>query len=147
MKKPQVTPGQCQPLNETLLGKPMAIEAFLNRYVLLNSEVCEGAPAHIAVHMIRGLEQAPTPYVDAHSHPDCDEIGLVIAPPGELEYEMILGEKVHRITSPASIFIPAGTVHRARALRGTGAYTCILMDSRGPAASNVAKPARQPDVK
>jgi hypothetical protein len=144
MKTPKVTPGQCQPLNKTLLGKPMSIEAFLNRYVMINQASCEGAPAHIAVHLIRGLEQSPPPYVDAHSHPDCDEIGLVIAPPGELEYEMILGDKVHKITSPASIFIPAGTTHRARALRGNGAYTCILFDSRGPAAGNIAKPDKQP---
>jgi mannose-6-phosphate isomerase-like protein (cupin superfamily) len=142
MKTPRIIPGQCQPLSKTLLGKPMSIDAFLNRYVLLNQECCEGAPAHIAVHLIRGLEKAPEPYVDPHSHPDCDEIGLVIAPPGELEYEMILDGTVHLITSPASIFIPAGTVHRARALRGKGAYACILMDARGPTSCNVDKPAR-----
>ncbi len=139
MKIPRVTPGTPQPLDETPLGRSGSIDSFLNRFLLLNQECCAGAPAHIAVHFIQGLTAPPAPYVYAHSHPACDEIGLVIGPPGALEYEMILGDKVHQICSPASIFIPAGTVHRARAARGNGAYVCILMDPRGPNPSNSVK--------
>lgn len=128
--------GKPQALNETMLGKTKSIESVLSRYLLLNQETCDGAPAHIAVHLINDLKEAPEPYVHAHRHPPCDEIGLVIGQPGALEYEMILNGETHRITSPGSIFIPAGTLHRARALRGNGAYVCILMDSRGPSASN-----------
>jgi hypothetical protein len=139
MKKPQTIPGKPQALSETVLGRPVSIEAFLKRYLLLNAEGCEGAPVHIAAHLIKDLKEPPAPYVDAHRHPDCDEIGLVIGQPGALEYEIILDGKVHHLLSPASIFIPAGTVHRARALRGNGAYVCILMDPGGPRPSNSSK--------
>ncbi len=136
MKSPRVMPGKPQPLHETMLGKAKSIESVLSRYLLLNQAACDGAPAHIAVHLIRDLNEAPDPYVHAHRHPTCDEIGLVVGQPGQLEYEMVLDGATHRITSPGSIFIPAGTRHRARALHGQGAYVCILMDPHGPGPSN-----------
>lgn len=136
MKKPAVIPGTPQPLLETPLGRAGTAPEFLQRFLLLNGAICEGVPLHIATHLIQGLEAEPEPYVNPHQHPACDEIGLVIGPPGALEYEIRLGDDTHRITSPGSIFIPAGTVHRARALRGTGAYVCILLDARGPTPDN-----------
>lgn len=141
MKVPQITPGKPQALNETLLGRPLSTDSFLKRFRLLDQECCDGAPVHIAVHLVQGLKEAPTPYVNAHCHPACDEIGLVIGQPGELEYEIILNGKIHQVISPASIFIPAGTVHRARAMRGNGAYVCILMDPQGPIPASTSKTA------
>ena len=139
VKTPRIMRGTPEALDATPLGRPVDISGFLNRFVLLNSEVCEGAPAHMAVHLIQDLADLPEPYVDAHRHPACDEIGLVLGQPGALEYEMVLNGDVHKVHSPAAIFIPAGTVHRARAMRGTGAYVCMLMDPKGPAPSNTAK--------
>ena len=139
MKNPAVIPGTPQTLLETPLGLSRPIDSFLKRFVLLNKETYDAAPAHIAVHLIQGIADSPAPYVHAHSHPSCDEIGLVIGQPGALEYEMILGEETHKILSPACIFIPAGTLHRARALRGSGAYVCMLMDPSGPQPSSIAK--------
>ena len=136
MKQPKAIPGTPQALVETPLGLPKQISSFLSRYTLMNSRNCSGAPAHIAVHLIKGLSQSPEPYVHAHVHPNCDEIGLVIGQPGELEYEMILNDKVHTLRSPGCFFIPAGTLHRARALRGNGAYVCMLMDAQGPTEDN-----------
>lgn len=131
-----VQEGRLQALNETSLGKAESAPEFLKRFVLLNKEINPDAPCHIATHLIKDLKDEPEPYVHAHSHSSCDEIGLVIGQPGALEYEMVLGDKVHRLQSPASIFIPAGTVHRARAIRGNGAYVCILMDAKGPSSAN-----------
>ena len=136
MKQPKVIAGTPQALNETALGLPQSIGAFLNRYALLNSKNCPGAPAHIAVHLIKGLTETPSPYVHAHRHPASDEIGLVIGQPGDLEYEIILNGTAHAVRSPGCVFIPAGTVHRARALRGQGAYVCVLMDPQGPTSGN-----------
>ena len=126
-------------MDETVLGRPQQIGSFLNRYVLLNKENCDDAPVHVAMHLITSLTDAPPPYVHAHAHPSCDEIGLVIGQPGALEYEIILDGNVHTVRSPGSIFIPAGTVHRARALRGNGAYVCVLMDPEGPTPANSVK--------
>ena len=137
--QPKVLQGRPQALNETALGKPMDITRFLNRYVLINAEMCAGAPAHIAAHIIQNLSTEPEPYVEAHTHPDHDEIGIVVGPPGALEYELLLDGVAHRVQSPGAIFIPAGTVHRARAIRGTGAYVCMLMDPKGPSDANSSK--------
>jgi hypothetical protein len=137
MKNPAVIQGTPQALAETPLGLSQPINSFLKRFVLLNKEVYDEAPMHLAVHLIDGLAATPTPYVHAHSHPSCDEIGLVIGQPGALQYEILLGKDIHKVSSPACIFIPAGTIHRARALWGNGAYVCMLMDPLGPQPSSV----------
>ena len=139
MSQAKVMSGKLHPLNETALGRPQQVDSFLRRYVLVNKENCAEAPVHVAVHVITGLTEAPPPYVEAHAHPSCHEIGLVIGPPGALEYEIILDGTAHIVRSPGSIFIPAGTVHRARALRGNGAYVCMLMDPQGPTSGNCVK--------
>ena len=128
--------GKLQALTQTCLGREESIPEFLNRFILLNKELNPDVPCHIAAHLIKDLNEDPEPYVHAHNHPSCDEIGLIIGQPGALEYEIVLGEEVHRCSSPASVFIPAGTVHRARAIRGNGAYVCILMDAKGPHSEN-----------
>ena len=136
MKQPTVRQATPQALLETPLGKAGTAPEFLQRFLLLNSEVCPGAPLHIATHLIKDLDAEPEPYVNPHQHPTCDEIGLVIGQPGALEYEIRLNDEIHHVTSPGAIFIPAGTIHRARALRGNGAYVCILLDSQGPTYDN-----------
>jgi 2-isopropylmalate synthase len=128
--------GKPQALKETFLGKAETAPDFLKRFVLLNKKINPNAPCHIAAHLVKNLKNKPEPYVHPHAHPSCHEIGLVIGQPGALEYEIMLDNKVHQLCSPASVFIPAGTVHRARALRGSGAYVCILMDSKGPSSAN-----------
>lgn len=139
MKQPSVIQGAPQALHETPLGIRDSIDSFLSRFTLMQRALCEDAPVHIAAHLIKDLTGEPEPYVDPHSHPDCDEIGLVIGQPGALEYEIILDGETHRVRSPASIYIPAGTVHRARAVRGNGAYVCMLMDPQGPRPANITK--------
>jgi quercetin dioxygenase-like cupin family protein len=114
----------------------MQISSFLSRYVLMNKETCSDAPAHIAVHLISGIADAPDPYVHSHVHPTSDEIGLVIGGPADLEYQILLNGNAHVVRSPGCVFIPAGTVHRARAVRGSGAYVCMLMDPQGPTQAN-----------
>ena len=139
MAKPIVLAGVAQGLDETAICGDGTPGAFLNRFLLMNKSTFEGSPLHIAVHLIEDLTDPPGPYVATHSHATCDEIGLVIGSPGALEYEVVLGSEVCRVSSPASIFIPAGTAHRATALRGTGAFVCIQMDPRGPADPDVSQ--------
>jgi len=140
VKQPKVTSGTLQALYGTSVGREQQDTPFLDRYILLNKEKCDDAPMHIAVHLVTSLADAPPPYVHAHAHPSCDEIGLVIGQPDALEYEIILDENVHTVGSPGSIFIPAGTVHRATALRGSGVYVCIVMDPQGANPANTVKP-------
>jgi len=136
--EPKILSGLPQDLDETILGtQSSGKKDFFQRFLLINRELIENAPFHIAVHIIKDLDAPPAPYAKIHCHPSHDEIGLIIAPKDSLEYEIILNGKENRVKSPASVYIPAGTQHRARALSGNGAYVCILLDSRGPHTDNV----------
>ena len=136
--EPKILHGFPQDLDETVLGTQLNGEKkFFQRFLLLNKKVLENTPFHIAVHLIKDLNAPPEPYAKIHCHPDHDEIGLIIAPEDTLQYEVILNGEVNHVTSPAAVYIPAGTSHRARAINGNGAYVCILLDPQGPSNGNV----------
>jgi quercetin dioxygenase-like cupin family protein len=136
--EPKILLGIPQDVDATILGAHQSSKKkFFERFLLMNKGILEGAPFHVAVHIIKHLDVPPDPYVKMHCHPDFDEIGLVIAPKDELEYEIILNGKENRIKSPGTVYIPAGTHHRARAVSGNGAYVCILLDPQGPDTANV----------
>lgn len=136
--EPKIISGTPQALDYTIVGTQLKNgKDFLQRFLLMNKELLENAPLHIAVHIIKDLDTLPTPYAQIHCHPTCDEIGLIVAPKDELEYEIVLNGKENRVKSPAAVYIPAGTHHRARAVSGSGAYVCILLDPQGPHAENV----------
>lgn len=134
----KILSGIPQGLNYTAVGVPETQEKYiLDRFLLMNNIVLENAPLHIAVHIISDLDTPVEPYAQIHCHQDCDEIGLIVAPKDALEYEIILEGEEHRVKSPAAVYIPAGTYHRAKAVSGTGAYVCIILDPRGPHEENV----------
>jgi len=138
MTGPKILSGIPQDVDATVLGAHLSSKkGFFERFLLMNQEILENAPFHVAVHIIKDLDTTPDPYVKKHCHPEFDEIGLIIAPKDVLEYEIILDGKENRIKSPAAVYIPAGTHHRARAISGNGAYVCILLDPKGPHAANV----------
>lgn len=142
---PKISSGIPQDLDSTVLGAHShGKREFFERFLLINEGILENAPFHIAVHFIKDLKTPPDPYAKMHCHPDFDEIGLIIAPRDQLEYEIILDGKENRVRSPASVYIPAGTNHRARAIRGHGAYVCILLDPKGPYADNVDITSKNP---
>lgn len=136
--EPRILSGFLQDLGYTNIGLDSnSGKEVIERYLLMNSRLMQNAPMHIAVHFIKNIETPPAPYAQVHCHPDADEIGLIIAPRDELEYEIILDGKATLVKSPAAVYIPAGTNHRARAVSGTGAYICIILDPRGPLAENI----------
>jgi mannose-6-phosphate isomerase-like protein (cupin superfamily) len=137
-REPLILSGFPQELGYTNIGlQSNSGNELIERFLLMNSMIMDNAPMHIAVHLIKNIDTPPEPYAQIHSHPDCDEIGLIIAPKDELEYEIVLNGKENRVKSPAAVYIPAGTYHRARALSGSGAYVCIILDPRGPLADNI----------
>ena len=79
MKKdePKIISGIPQSLDYTVVGAQLKDgKDFLERFLLMNRELLENAPLHIAVHIIRDLDILPAPYAQIHCHPTCDEIGL-----------------------------------------------------------------------
>jgi quercetin dioxygenase-like cupin family protein len=136
--EPRILSGFLQDLGYTNIGRESSAGSeFIERFLLMNAVVMQNAPLHIAVHFIKNIDTPPDPYAQVHCHPDADEIGLIIAPKDELEYEIILDGKETLVKSPAAVYIPSGTYHRARAISGTGAYVCIILDPRGPLADNI----------
>ncbi|HET6515901.1 MAG TPA: cupin domain-containing protein [Thermodesulfovibrionales bacterium] len=139
--EPKIVRGFPQDLDETILGTQLnSGKKFFQRFLLLNKNLLENAPFHIAVHIIKDLNVPPDPYAKIHCHPSHDEIGLILAPKDMLQYELILDGKENHVKSPAAVYIPAGTSHRARAVSGNGAYVCILLDPQGPSSANVNIP-------
>lgn len=56
-----------------------------------------------------------------HQHPDSDELFLVVA--GKLQIDLAKGDRLE-LTEWQSVVIPAGTVHRTRAIGRTVNLTC-----------------------
>jgi mannose-6-phosphate isomerase-like protein (cupin superfamily) len=136
--EPRILSGFLQDIGYTNIGlESNTSTEFIERFLLMNSTVMQNAPMHIAVHFIKNIDTPPDPYAQIHCHPDADEIGLIIAPKDELEYEIVLDGETNRVKSPAAVYIPSGTYHRARAVSGSGAYVCIILDPRGPLADNI----------
>ena len=52
-----------------------------------------------------------------------------------LVYEITLGDEVYEVEAPASIYIPAGLVHSANVIEGSGFFVAII-----ETADYVAKP-------
>ena len=83
-----------------------------------------GFPVHTAVHQIDANRVAAAEYVQLHAH-DADEINILV---GEgLRYRVQLGEEIHDVESPASIWIPRGLMHAANHVQGSGSYICIIL--------------------
>jgi len=83
-----------------------------------------GFPVHLAVHVIDANRVADTEYVQPHTH-DADEINILIG--DGLCYRVQLGEEIHEVESPASIWIPRGLLHATNHAKGMGYYICIIL--------------------
>ena len=62
-----------------------------------------------------------------HQHPDSDELFLVVA--GTLQIDLVDGPRLE-LTEWQSVVIPAGTVHRTRAIGRTVNLTCEKKGAR-----------------
>ena len=136
--EPKIISGTPQALDYIDVGiQSNSGKGFPERFLLMDKKLFENAPLHIAVHIIKEPYKPLTPYTHIHCHPTCDEIGLIVAPQDELEYEFVLNGENYRVKSPATVYIPAGTHHRDTAVSGSGVYVCILLDPQGPVTENV----------
>lgn len=84
--------------------------------------------------------QRPTPHVDVHIH-TTDSFFLFLGhEPGlrGLQVEVVLGEVTREISSPASVFIPAGVPHTYRIISGEGIYVNHVL--KGSYTASLLKP-------
>lgn len=98
--------------------------APVSRRVLAGAGVHESLGKHIVSHEIRDVPAERRSYCEPHIH-GCDEINFLLSD-SHLSYEIRLGDEVFVVNAPATIHIPAGVVHSANVIEGSGFYIAIV---------------------
>lgn len=97
------------------------------RFVMLDKRLVEGSPYYFIARQFTAFDaddSAARGHVDTHIH-NCDSVFLFLGDGADysgLEVEVDLGGDIRQLTTPASVFIPAGVAHSYRFLRGRGTY-------------------------
>ena len=108
------------------------IELPVKRYVFINRDSHPAADIYVAIHHAGNLPHPVPDYQVPHCH-NTDEFYYFIGDDAGLtglEGQIKFHGKVHKIISPACVYIPAGAVHEYKVTRGTGTVT-VLFRSRG----------------
>jgi hypothetical protein len=98
--------------------------------VLLDDKSYPNAGIRITTRQVKGVTEEPSDYVELHTH----EVDQVFVFFGEaenehsLEVEFILDDEVYRIRSPVTVFVPKGTPHTQKVIRGSGRYITLLKE-------------------
>ena len=99
--------------------------AYGPRLLHLSADLVPGADVFITSRSVTALAEPAEPNVLPHRH-KVSQTYLFSSPDDSLEVEVeIEGHRV-AVRAPASAFIPAGTKHALRILRGTGTVLSIV---------------------
>ena len=107
------------------------IDLPVKRQVFINRDSHPGADIYVAIHEAKELPDPVPDYQVPHFH-NTDEFYYFIGNNPDLtglEGQIIFEGKVHKIISPATVFIPTGSVHEYKVTRGAGSVT-VLFRSR-----------------
>ncbi len=117
-----------------LMGKTFGVDdlAGIERLSFMEKENLKGKAFHVAAHFVSStfVPKKDWFYDPAHAH-DFDEINMLISNGDCLKYKMEFDGVTQEISSPALIFIPAGTRHRGEVVEGTGIFICLYMNQEG----------------
>jgi len=94
-----------------------------------------GSPVYLAAHWIPGAGRDDgREYSCDHAHDDCVEINLILGEPGELLFDVVLGDggESQRVASPSAIVIPPGTRHSANVVEGRGWFVVARLERSVP---------------
>ena len=98
------------------------IELPGKRHVFINRDSHPDADIYVAIHEAKDLPATVPDYQVPHSH-NTDEFYYFIGNNPDLsglEGQIIFEGKVHKIISPACVYIPTGAVHEYKVTRGAG---------------------------
>jgi hypothetical protein len=98
--------------------------APLCRRVLSGPDVHPQINKHIVAHEIRDVSADRRSYCEPHVH-DCPEINILLSLT-RLVYEIRLGDEVYLVEAPATIYIPAGLIHSANVVEGSGFFVALV---------------------
>ena len=118
-----ITKGISEPLSQV----PFHGAAPIKRRLMLDKKLVPKSDMHIAVHYVNARKKMPQ-YSKLHKH-NVDEINLILSENGKITYEIQLDDEIYRVSSPATVFIPKGIMHRAQVLSGKGIFVCLIFSS------------------
>jgi quercetin dioxygenase-like cupin family protein len=98
--------------------------APLTRRVLAGDGLHDELGKRVVAHELREVSDAQRSYCEPHRH-DCAEINILLSL-SKLVYEIRLGNEVYIVEAPASIYIPAGLVHSANVIEGSGFFIAMI---------------------
>ena len=104
----------------------------VKRHIFINRDSHPDADIYVAIHEAEDLPAEVPDYQVPHCH-NTDEFYYFIGNHSDLtglEGQIIFEGKVHKIVSPACVYIPTGAVHEYKVTRGAGTVT-VLFRSRG----------------
>jgi hypothetical protein len=108
------------------------IELPVSRHIFINKDSHPDADIYIAIHEAKNLPGEVPDYQVPHFH-NTDEFYYFIGNNPDLtglEGQILFEGKLHRILSPATVYIPTGSVHEYKVTRGAGTVT-VLFRNRG----------------
>ncbi|GAC54123.1 hypothetical protein [Gordonia amicalis] len=126
-----ISRGEISPLKDVPFHG--ASEAPVTRRVLAGGDLFPEAEKRVVAHEMRAVSAGNRDYCEPHVH-DCPEINILLSL-DHLVYEITLGDESYVVEAPASIYIPAGLVHSANVIEGSGFFIAII-----ETADYVAKP-------
>ena len=108
--------------------RPLSMLPFHHEVDGLIRYAADQFPTHLAVHEIDSEEKNTNEYTEPHFHEEEDEINIIIPSKNrKLIYRIQLGEDIFLVRGYKSIWIPAGVVHAANVVRGSGYFVTIRM--------------------
>lgn len=116
-------------INEPLYKVPFHQKAPIRRLSMLSKSLIPDSKMHVAVHFVDASKKKLSEYSVLHKH-NVDEINLILSEENSLVYEIQLGDEIHRVSSPSTVFIPKWTKHKAKAISGKGIFVCIIKSNK-----------------
>ena len=102
----------------------------VKRHVFINRDSHPEADIYVAIHEAKSLPSPVPDYQVPHRH-NTDEFYYFVGDSADLtglEGQIIFEGRLHKIMSPACVYIPAGTVHEYKVTKGEGTVTVLFRD-------------------
>jgi len=116
-------------VSESLSKVPFHKKAPIKRISMLSEKTIPESNIHAAVHFVDATNKKIKKYSVLHKH-NVDEVNLILSQDTKLVYEIQLGDEIYKVSSPVTIFIPKGLMHRMDVISGKGVFVCLILSNK-----------------
>jgi hypothetical protein len=120
-----IVQGKIEPIHKI----PYHTKAPIRRLSMAGKTLLPSARTHLAVHFVDATKRKIPEYTRFHKH-NYDEINLIISEKSKLVYKIEIENESYTVTSPATVFIPKNTLHKANVISGKGIFVCMIKSSK-----------------